>query len=390
MQFTFLLSTIFLSLCSFVLAKKDFYQILGVDKDALDREIKLAYRQLTLKYHPDKNPGDDEAHDKFIEIGEAYEVLSDSTKRLNYDRFGDPEGQPQHHGFDFGDMFGNFFGGHGHGAGHGHGNGGLKRGANTQLDLNMGLKDFFNGRTVPFDVEMLNDCEKCLGTGSADGKRHVCSKCNGLGQITVHHQLAPGFAQQLRMVCDLCGGTGKTIASPCQSCSGAGAVRGKRHYDVYVHPGQPRGSRVVKEGEGDRNPQWVPGDLIIVFKEKLVESWGYRRVGDNLYRTEAVLMEEALNGGWERTIPFLGEDPDGDQDEEGVTKLTLKRQLGEGILDGEVEIIKGKGMPIMVEHDEEERFGDLFIEYKVIMAGGASPGSGNKSKKSKVVEKDEL
>lgn len=121
MKASFIIGILFFYLTSFSIAKKDFYQILGVEKSASNKEIKSAFRQLTLKYHPDKNPNDTEAHDKFLEIGEAYEVLSDPEKRRNYDQFGDPNGQPQPQGggahFDFGDMFGQFFGGHGHGHG---------------------------------------------------------------------------------------------------------------------------------------------------------------------------------------------------------------------------------------------------------------------------------
>ncbi|CAK9440111.1 uncharacterized protein LODBEIA_P42110 [Lodderomyces beijingensis] len=380
MQITFILSTILLSLLSLAVAKKDFYQILGVSKSASDKEIKQAYRQLTLKYHPDKNPGDEEAHDKFIEIGEAYEVLSDETKRSNFDKYGDANGPGNGggHGFDFGDMFGQFFGGHHQQQQQQQ----VKKGANTQIELHLSLKDFYTGKDVPFDVVMSNDCEACSGTGSSDRKRHTCEKCRGTGQITVHHQLAPGFAQQIRMVCDACGGLGKTVTSPCKSCAGAGAVRGPRHYEANVHPGQPRDSHITKQGEGDRNPQWVPGDLIIIFREKFEQSWGYRRIGDNLYRTEVLSLKESLNGAWVRRIPFFG---DGDDDDDEHHEIVLQRAAGVSVLDGEVEVLRGKGMPIMTDHDEEEKYGDLFVEYRVVIPGGAEAG-----KKKKEVAKDEL
>ncbi|KAI5963054.1 SCJ1 [Candida pseudojiufengensis] len=376
MQFTFLLSTIFLSLVSFVLAKKNFYQILGVDKSASEKEIKSAYRQLTLKYHPDKNKGDEEAHDKFIEIGEAYEVLSDKTKRKNYDQFGDPNGQPQHQQFDFGDMFGQFFGGH-------HGGGGgrhqqVQRGADTSTNIHLSLKDFYRGKLVSFDVVMQNTCSKCDATGSKDKKTHQCEKCHGTGQITVQHQLAPGFNQQIRMVCDSCQGQGKKITNPCSTCQGSGVVRGQRHYDIHLEPGQPRDSSRKLEGEGDQSPNWIPGDLILNFREKFDESWGYRRINNNLYRTEVITLNESINGGWERKIPFFGEDEDSEIDHE----IILKRQKGEIIIDGQIEIIKGKGMPILNDHDEEDKFGDLFIEYKVLIPGG--------NVKSNEIKKDEL
>ncbi|KAG5419764.1 SCJ1 [Candida metapsilosis] len=384
MQYRFLLSTILLvSLLSFTIAKKNFYQILGVDKSASDKEIKSAYRQLTLKYHPDKNPGDEEAHDKFIEIGEAYEVLSDATKRKNYDTFGDPNGQPQQPHFDFGDMFGQFFGGGGHAGGAGGGRGGqpqVKRGNDANVDVHLSLKDFYRGKLVAFDVAMQNDCHECDGTGSRDKQRHTCDKCQGTGTIIVQHQLAPGFSQQIRMACDVCGGSGKTVKHACKSCNGEGVVRGPRHYDVHLERGQNRDSSIRLEGEGDKNPQWVPGDLIVRFREKFVESWGYRRIGHNLYRTEVLSLKEALQGGWERHVPFLGDD---DEDDE-YKEVVLKRGKGESVMDGQIEIVKGYGMPLVTDHDEEERFGDLFVEYKVVIPGGGD----TKSKGG--IKKDEL
>ncbi|KAI5969825.1 SCJ1 [Candida margitis] len=368
--------------CPLTIAKKNFYQVLGVDKSASDKEIKSAYRQLTLKYHPDKNPGDEEAHEKFIEIAEAYEVLSDATKRKNYDTFGDPNGQAQQHNFDFGDIFGQFFGGGHHGGGGGaRGQPQVKRGGDSSVDVHLSLKDFYRGKLVSFDVVMQNDCPKCDGTGSKDKQRHTCEKCHGTGQIIVQHQLAPGFAQQVRMACDVCRGTGKTVQNACKSCDGHGTTQGPRHYDVHLERGQARDSSIRLEGEGDQSPQWVPGDLVVRFREKFQESWGYRRIQDNLYRTEVLSLKEALQGGWERRVPFLGDIDDDEVDDEYKT-VVLKRAKGESILDGQIEVVKGYGMPIVTDHDEDDKFGDLFIEYKVVIPGGSASKGG--------IKKDEL
>ncbi|RCK57726.1 DnaJ-related protein SCJ1 [Candida viswanathii] len=376
MQLTFILGLTLLYLTSFTLSEKDFYKVLGIEKSASDKEIKSAFRQLTLKYHPDKNPGDEAAHDKFLEIGEAYEILSDPEKRRNYDQFGDPNGQPQQHHFDFGDMFGNFFGGH-HGGAHGQQQRqGKRKGDSSQLSLHIPLVDFYNGKIIEFDVEMQNECTACDGTGSKDKERKTCDKCHGTGQITVLHQLAPGMVQQIRMQCDACGGHGKVVSNPCGQCHGQGIMRGPRHYEIYVKPGQARDSPHVLEGEGDRNPNWIPGDLIVILNEQLEKSWGYRRIGDNLYRTEVLTLNESLHGGWLRKIQYFDtEEPE----------LVLQRESGVPIMDGEVEIVRGKGMPIVAEHDEEERYGDLFVEYKVIIPGGVGG-----SQKKKGAEKDEL
>lgn len=135
------------------------------------------------------------------------------------------------------------------------------------------------------------------------------------------------------------------------------------------------------EGEGDKSPHWVPGDLIVRFREKFSDSWGYRRIRDNLYRTEVLSLQEALQGGWERHIPFLGES-DGDDVDEEYREVVLKRGKGESVMDGQVEVVKGYGMPIVTDHDEEDKFGDLFIEYKVVIPGG--------SKAKGDIKKDEL
>lgn len=382
MQLSFIFTAIWLFIITTVLAKADYYQILGVEKDASEKQIKSAYRQLTLKYHPDKNPGNDKAHDKFIEIGEAYEVLSNPEKRRNYDQYGDPEGRPQPGGGgDFGDMFAQFF--DGGGQGRRQQQPGQRKGELIRAALDVALKDFYNGKIVEFDVMMMNDCESCKGTGSEDNQKHTCPKCKGQGEILIQHQIAPNMISQTRQVCPQCRGKGKVITHPCKQCQGQGVVRGPRHYDIYIKPGQPRDSAHVLEGEGDKNPNWIPGDLIILFQEKLDESWGYRRVGNNLYRTEAISLNESLYGGWERQIKFLDVEDD---------IIKLSRGAGVPVADGEVEVLVGKGMPILVDHDEEEQFGDLFIEYKVVIPGG-SPNKQQPKAKAFVaggVKKDEF
>ncbi|KAK6458246.1 dnaJ-like protein in endoplasmic reticulum [Scheffersomyces xylosifermentans] len=365
MRITVLILAFFLHI-AFIVANKDYYKILGVDKSAGDKEIKSAYRQLSLKYHPDKNPGNEEAHEKFLEVGEAYDVLSNTEKRSNYDRFGDANGRPQAPNFDFGDMFGQFFGGQ-------QGGQRVRQGESTQVNIHIPLTDFYNGKLLEFDVEMMNICETCEGTGSKDKKTHTCDKCKGTGFMTVRQQLAPGMVQQVRMHCNECGGKGKTITHKCDQCQGRGAKSGPRHYDVYIKPGQPRDSNIVLEGEGDKNPDWVPGNLIINLREEYVKSWGYRRIDNNLYRTEVLTLNESLNGSWERKIKFLDVEDD---------EIVIKRGKGEIVVDGEIEMVKGKGMPKLDDHqDHVDEFGDLFIQYKVLVPGGAH-------KLSK--EKDEL
>ncbi|KAK6460754.1 hypothetical protein DFJ63DRAFT_320880 [Scheffersomyces coipomensis] len=226
---------------------------------------------------------------------------------------------------------------------------------------------------------MRNICEKCEGSGSKDKETHTCPKCNGSGTIVITHQIAPGMIQQMRSGCDECNGKGKKITNKCDSCHGHGVNQGLRHYEVYIQPGQPRDSNIVLHGEGDKSPDWIAGDLIVSLREEFVKSWGYRRVDDNLYRTEVLTLNESLSGDWTRSIKFFDDDDN---------LLKLSRKKGEVVLNGEIEIVKGKGMPIVEDPnhpDPSEEYGDLFIEYKVIV-----PGAQIIEKNKPIPEKDEL
>lgn len=333
-----------------IVAALDPYQVLGIGKDADERTIKSAYRRLSKQYHPDKNSAP-EAHDKFIEIGEAYDILNDPQKKQNYDQFGDPNGnQGQGNGFDFGDMFNQFFQGQGGGQPR------RRRGGDTQVNLRMSLKDFFRGREFGFDVEMSNICSSCSGSGSADGKRHTCSKCGGSGIITIRRQMGP-MVQQFQSHCDQCGGKGSTIANKCKHCGGQATERVMRHYEIYISPGTARNHIHVLEGEGDQSPEWDAGNLNIVLLEDQKENWGYRRIGDNLYRTEVLSAKEALGGDWEREIPLF--------DDETVT---IKRAPGVVVIDGQVDVIKGHGMPVL---NDDGEYGNLYVLYRVVPVGNA-------------------
>lgn len=329
---------------------KDYYDVLGIDRQALDREIKLAYRKLSLKYHPDKNPGSEEAHELFLEVGEAYEVLSDEQKRSNYDKFGTAEG-PQG-GHDFGDMFNQFFGGGGFG-GH-HQRQQQQFGENTITDIHLSLQDFYQGKLVEFGIEMQDLCHLCSGLGLSDGQFATCNKCHGRGEIVVQRQVGPGMITTMRMPCDACRGKGKTIKNLCGECQGKGVERNVRDYDVYIRAGAPRDSNVVLHGEGNQSPEIVPGDLQVNFREEFKKSLGYRRIRDNLYRTEVLTTEEAMVGGWSRTVRFLDN-----------LNITFSRKVGELVVMGEVDRLTGKGMPILTNEDIQQ-YGDLFIEYVVL------------------------
>uniref|UniRef100_A0A060TFG4 ARAD1D15180p n=1 Tax=Blastobotrys adeninivorans TaxID=409370 RepID=A0A060TFG4_BLAAD len=350
---------------------EDYYKILGVGRDASEKDIKKAYRRLSREYHPDKNPGNDEAAQKFVEIAGAYEVLSDKEQRAIYDRYGEDglknQGRGGHHGDmkNAFDMFRSFFGG-----GHPFGAGGrrVQRGPDVQTTLECDLKTMYEGGTIDFSLNLQGVCDECDGTGSADGKEHTCDVCGGQGIRIVRHQLAPGMFQQIQTPCDKCGGKGKVISHPCKVCGGAKVVREERQYHVYVEPGSAQKFEHRIPGEADMSPDWETGDLLVHVVEARRGNMGYRRKGRNLFRTEVLSMKEALKGGWSRSIPFI----------DGSSKVNLTRNSGVPVSNGEVERIKGWGMPPEPEHDHEhdhhhskhDKYGDLYIDYVVIPAGG--------------------
>lgn len=338
-----------LALLTAVFAGRDFYQILGVSRNASDKEIKAAYRQLSKKYHPDKNSGDDSAQAKFMEIGGAYEVLIDAEKRKIYDTYGEEAlkqgGQPGGGHGGFADMFSQFF------------NGGQPQGKPKAQALGVGvgatLEDYFNGKASDVAIMVTDLCDKCQGSGSNDGKLHKCSTCKGRGRIRKTQQMGHGMVQQFEMPCQACRGSGQQIKNPCKKCHGKAVVDREKIINVHVTPGTKPGVEIL-EGQGSRFPNVEPGDIQIVFQEDPSGNMGYRRVGANLYRTEAISLNESLRGGWSREIDFL---------DHYNPKLTLTREPGELTPDGFVQHIHGKGMPLA---DDPDDFGDLFIEYRVV------------------------
>jgi len=219
-------------------AQQDYYKLLQIDKDADSRQLKKAYRRLSKQYHPDKNPDDETAHQRFVEISDAYTVLSDDELRRVYDQYGH-EGVKQRqqnggrggghgHGRDPFDVFGQFFGGGGHFGR------GQRKGPDMEVRVHMALRDFYVGAEHEFKVEKQVICEACSGSGSEDGERDTCGKCRGHGMVVQKHQLAPGIFQQMQMQCDACGGKGSTVKHVCKACGGARVVMAEEAYELHV------------------------------------------------------------------------------------------------------------------------------------------------------------
>ncbi len=254
--------------------KRDYYEVLGVEKGASADEIKRAYRKKAMQYHPDRNPGDKTAEEKFKEVGEAYEVLSDEEKRARYDQYGfagvDPNFNAGGGGFgggfggfggfgDFGDIFGEFFGG---GARRSGAQNGARRGENVMTRLELTFEEAAFGCEKEVSVQRIENCAACHGTGSADGAVETCSNCRGTGQVRTTQSFM-GMTMQSTGVCPKCGGRGKIIKTPCQTCKGKGKVRRTQKIRVKVPAGVDAGQSVRVRGEGCVGTGGGPnGDLL--------------------------------------------------------------------------------------------------------------------------------
>src|ERR1051325_7767531 len=284
------------------MSKRDYYEVLGVSRTATDQEIKSAYRRLAVRYHPDKNPGDNEAEDKFKEAAEAYSVLSDADQRKRYDRFGHSGvssgagagwGAPGFTNledilgdlFGFGDVFG------GGRAGGARGRSGGQRGADLRYDLEISLEEAAAGMTAQLRLPRLESCEKCKGTGAAEGTQpETCQTCNGAGQVRYQQ----GFFSVAR-TCGTCRGTGRVIKTPCDECRGAGRIEKERTMEVKSPAGVETGSRLRIAGEGESGTQGGPtGDLYVVIHVKQHDV--FERQGNNLYASIPVTFAQAALG----------------------------------------------------------------------------------------------
>ena len=256
--------------------KRDYYEVLGVSKDASADDIKKAYRKMAMKYHPDRNPGDKEAEEKFKEVGEAYEVLSDADKKARYDQYGfagvDPNfgagaggyggGFGGFDGFsDLGDIFGDFFGGGGRSRGAQQN--APRRGENVMTRLELTFEEAAFGCEKEVATPRIENCPNCNGTGSADGVIETCSQCHGTGQVrTVQNFM--GMQMQSTTTCPSCNGKGKIIKTPCSTCKGKGKVRRTNRVKVKIPAGVEAGQSVRVRGEGGVGSNGGPnGDLLV-------------------------------------------------------------------------------------------------------------------------------
>lgn len=284
------------------MSKRDYYEVLGVEKAADEKEIKKAYRRVAMKYHPDRNPDDPDADEKFKEATEAYDVLMNSEKRAAYDRFGHSGVDPGMGGGGFGggsfsdifgDVFGDIFGGGGRGRG------GPQRGSDLRYTLDISLEDAVRGTTVEIKVPTLASCDECDGSGARKGSAPVsCSTCGGIGQV----RMQQGFFQ-VQQTCPTCRGRGKMISDPCPKCRGQGRVEKSKTLSVKVPPGVDTGDRIRLSGEGEAGPDGgPPGDLFVQMSVR--QHPIFERDGKNLYCEVPITFVAAALGG-ELEVPTL-------------------------------------------------------------------------------------
>ena len=348
------------------MAKRDYYEVLGVDKNATAEEIKKAYRKMAVKYHPDKNPGNKEAEEKFKEAAEAYSVLSDADKKARYDQFGHAgvEGAGPDFSGGFGnlndilnDLFGGAFGGGfgggfgGFGGGFGGQRGGQRqqkvyRGRDIRVRVKLTLEEIAKGVEKEISIEKSVPCHECNGRGAKNSSDiKTCPACNGTGQV---QRVVNTFLGQTvtYSTCQQCGGEGKIISNPCRHCGGTGLVRERVTIKVKIPAGVEAGMQLTIQGEGHAaKNNGINGDLLVVIEEQ--EHPNLKRDGNNLYYTKVVSLPDAILGA-EVEVPCL----------DGPYKI----KVDPGTQSGTVLKLRGKGLPTVNGYGGT---GDMYVKIAV-------------------------
>lgn len=337
------------------MSKEDFYDILEIDRNASDTDIKKAYRKMAVKYHPDKNPNDSTAEDKFKKAAEAYEVLSNPDKRARYDRYGHAGlGGAAGGGFSgggmsmddifsqFGDIFGGAFGGGFGGQSRGRR---VNKGSNLRVKVRLSLKDIAHGTEKKIKVNKYVSCEPCSGTGAEKGNAYsTCPTCHGSGQVT---RVANTFLGQMQTTstCPTCHGEGRSITRQCTHCHGNGVIRGEEVIDLNIPAGVAEGMQLSLSGKGNAAARGgIPGDLILLIEEEKHPE--LERDGNHLIHNLFINFSDAVLGT-QAEVPTV----------DGKARL----KINPGTQPGKILRLKGKGLPSVNSYGN----GDLLVNVNV-------------------------
>lgn len=342
------------------MSKQDYYETLGVPRDADDDSIKKAYRKAAMQYHPDRNPDDKSAEDKFKEVGEAYAVLSDQNKRAKYDRYGHagPQSAAGFSGFGFEggtdpfdlfrSVFGNFGGGFGDDIFGRQSRGGRtqrnRRGKDLSVNIKLTLEEIAKGVEKKVKIKYQAPCKECNGSGSEDGKTNPCSRCHGSGEV--RHISESLFGRVVNIAaCPSCNGDGNVVSSPCQSCRGEGLARGEKVVPVQVPSGVAEGNYLRMRGEGNHGARGgEAGDLIVAFQESTHDH--FTRHGDDVLFDLVITYPQAVLGT-SIEVPTLT----------GAVRLTIPA----GTQSGKLFRLKGRGIP----HINNAGTGDQLVRVSI-------------------------
>lgn len=335
--------------------KRDYYEVLGIQKGASDDEIKKAFRKMAKKYHPDINPDNKEAEAKFKEVNEAYGVLSDKEKKARYDQFGHAGVDPNYgagggfsggfSGFDMGDIFGDIFGGFSGGFGSRSGRNAPKPGRDIGVDVTLTFEEAAFGCEKEISLYRTEFCPDCGGSGAKAGsKTETCHVCGGSGQVRTTQRTILGNMQTVT-TCSACGGKGTVIKDPCQKCAGKGKIRKSRKIKVKIPAGIDNGQSISLQGQGDVGDKGAPmGDLYVTVRVKPHEL--FRRDGFNITCEIPISFAQAALGA-ELEVPTL----DGN----------VKYQIPEGTQPGTIFRLKGKGIQMLRRASK----GDMYVKVNV-------------------------
>ncbi|MBV8747907.1 MAG: molecular chaperone DnaJ [Xanthobacteraceae bacterium] len=331
------------------MAKRDYYEVLGVSRTAKDTEIKAAFRKLAMQHHPDRNPGDKDCEHRFKELNEAYDVLKDGDKRAAYDRFGHAAfeqgmgaggaGFGADFASTFADIFDDFFGMSGARRGT---RSGRERGSDLRYNMEITLEDAFQGKAAQINIPIPVTCEACSGTGAKSGtKPKVCASCGGAGKV----RHAQGFFT-LERTCVACQGRGQVIEQPCPTCSGSGRVTRSRTLAVNIPPGVEDGTRIRLAGEGEAGVRGGPSGDLYIFLSIAAHAFFQRDGADLHCRVPVSMITAALGGEFE--LPTI----DGSNS---------RVKIPPGTQSGRRFRLSGKGMPVL----RSKQSGDMYVQVMV-------------------------